>query len=83
MYIPRPIGIRPVIPARNPRELAAEVLALTKMNWNQTRLDGRLPATLRTANQVKSVLRRCDDVKACCCGTGMRFADCSTGGGVR
>ncbi|WP_328625627.1 hypothetical protein OHA88_12970 [Streptomyces sp. NBC_00353] len=59
MYIPRPIGIRPVTPTRNPRELAAEVLALTKMNWNQTRLDGRLPVTLRTANQVKSVLRFC------------------------
>lgn len=59
MYIPRPIGIRPVIAAREPRELAAEVLALTKMNWNQTRLDGRLPVTLRTANQVKSVLRFC------------------------
>jgi hypothetical protein len=57
MYIPRPIGIRPVIAARDPRELAAEVLALTKMNWNQTRLDGRLPVTLRTVNQVKSVLR--------------------------
>ncbi|MEU9246912.1 hypothetical protein [Streptomyces sp. NPDC048385] len=59
MYIPRPIGIRPVAPARDPRELAAEVLALTKMNWKQTRLDGRLPVTLRTANQVKSVLRFC------------------------
>ena len=40
MYIPRPIGIRPVTAARDPRELAAEVLALTTMNWNQTRLDG-------------------------------------------
>jgi hypothetical protein len=59
MYIPRPIGIRPVNPTRNPYGLAAEVLALTKMNWNQTRLDGRLPVTLRTANQVKSVLRFC------------------------
>ncbi|MGN9821837.1 argonaute/piwi family protein [Streptomyces sp. SD11] len=59
MYIPRPIGIRPVSAVRNPREMATEVLALTKMNWNQTRLDGRLPVTLRTANQVKSVLRFC------------------------
>jgi len=59
MYIPHPIGIRPITSAQNPRELAAEVLALTKMNWNQTRLDGRLPVTLRTANQVKSVLRFC------------------------
>jgi hypothetical protein len=64
MYIPCPIGIRPVTPTRNPRELAAEVLALTKMNWNQTRLDGRLPVTLRTANQVKSVLRLCPSDQA-------------------
>jgi hypothetical protein len=29
------------------------------MNWNQTRLDGRMPVTIRTANQVKSILRFC------------------------
>jgi hypothetical protein len=34
-------------------------LALTKMNWNQTRLDGLLPVTLRTADQVRKVLRFC------------------------
>jgi hypothetical protein len=56
---PRPIGIRLVRPTRNPRELAAEGVALAKMNWNQTRLDGRLPVTLRTANQAKSVMRLC------------------------
>ncbi|MFH8691194.1 hypothetical protein ACH4EC_30525 [Streptomyces anulatus] len=50
MYYPRPIGIRPVSPTRNPSELAAEVLAL---------MAGRLPVTLHTANQVKSVLRSC------------------------
>jgi hypothetical protein len=33
---------------------------LSKMNWNQARLDGRLPITLRTAEQVKRVLRFCD-----------------------
>jgi hypothetical protein len=59
MYIPAPIGIRPVSVTRGARDLALETLALTKMNWNQTRLDGRLPVTLRTANQVKAVLRFC------------------------
>jgi hypothetical protein len=29
------------------------------MNWNQTRLDGRLPVTLWTASQVKAILRFC------------------------
>jgi hypothetical protein len=42
---------------RSDRDRAREILALTK--WNQTRPDGRFPVTLRTANQVKSVLRFC------------------------
>jgi hypothetical protein len=57
MYVPQPIGIRPAHPARSARDIGAETLALTKMNWNQTRLDGRDPVTLRTANQVKAILR--------------------------
>ena len=59
MYVPHPIGIRPVTNDRSPKDRGLEILALTKMNWNQTRLDGRLPVTIRTANQVKAVLRLC------------------------
>jgi len=57
MYIPQPIGLRHVAPTQSLEALAVETLALTKMNWNQTRLDGKLPMTLRTARQVKQVLR--------------------------
>jgi hypothetical protein len=57
MYIPQPIGLRHVAPTQSLETLATETLALTKMNWNQTRLDGKLPVTLRTARQVKQVLR--------------------------
>jgi hypothetical protein len=64
MYIPRPLGIRPANALTNPRGQAAELLALTKMNWNQTRLDGREPVTIRTANQVKAVLRFCAQDRA-------------------
>jgi len=60
MYVPHPVGIRPALLTRGPHDLAVELLALTKMNWNQARLDGRLPITLRTAEQVKRVLRFCD-----------------------
>ena len=42
-----------------PREACAETLALIKMNWNQTRLDGQLSVTLRSANKVKAMLRFC------------------------
>ena len=59
MYVPQPIGIRPARPIRSARDTGCETLALTKMNWNQTRLDGRNPVTIRTANQVKAILRFC------------------------
>jgi hypothetical protein len=49
MYVPQPIGIRPARPIRSARDTGSETLALTKMNWNQTRLDGRDPVTIRTA----------------------------------
>ena len=59
MHVPQPIGIRPALRTRSARDTGSEILALTKMNWNQTRLDGRYPVTLRTASQVKAILRFC------------------------
>jgi hypothetical protein len=59
MYVPQPIGIRAARPIRSASDTGCETLALTKMNWNQTRLDGRAPVTIRTANQVKAILRFC------------------------
>ncbi|MDR7253365.1 hypothetical protein J2X46_002350 [Nocardioides sp. BE266] len=57
MYVPRPLGIRLHDTESSPTELADELLALTKMNWNATQLDGRLPITLRTADKVGEILR--------------------------
>jgi hypothetical protein len=57
MYIPTPLAFEVVASDRSPRELADEVLALTKMNWNQTQFDGRLPITLRTARAVGRILK--------------------------
>jgi hypothetical protein len=57
MYIPSPLAFRMVETESSPEHLAEEVLALTKMNWNQTQLDGRLPITLRTADRVGQILR--------------------------
>jgi hypothetical protein len=34
-----------------------ECLALSKMNWNNTRFDRLLPITLRAAKQVGSILK--------------------------
>lgn len=66
MYVPRPLGIHPVRPVSSPADTAAEILALTKMNWNwnQTRLDGQSPVTIRAANQVRAVLRFSDPAQA-------------------
>ncbi|MFZ4138677.1 argonaute/piwi family protein [Streptomyces koyangensis] len=58
MYIPAPLPFRMVETESSPEHLAEELLALTKMNWNQTQLDGRLPITLRTAKTVSYVVRR-------------------------
>ncbi|TFE25096.1 hypothetical protein E0F15_20450 [Frankia sp. B2] len=63
MYVPRPLGIRPAQRSVSSTEIASEILALSKINWNQSRLDGKFPITLQTAEQVKQVLRFCDPEK--------------------
>ena len=57
MYVPRPIALRGAYLERSIREVAEEVLALSKMNWNSTRFDGRVPVTLRTARQVADIIK--------------------------
>jgi hypothetical protein len=57
MYVPDPISIRPVEMHHQPEQLAEEMLALTKLNWNHSQLDGRLPITLRAARKVGDVMR--------------------------
>lgn len=57
MYVPQPIAIRAIDTESSAETLAREVLALTKMNWNQTQMDGRDPITLRTARTVGAILR--------------------------
>ena len=58
MYVPRPIALRPAVRERPLGELASEVLALSKMNWNSTQFDGQLPVSIRTARDVSDIIRR-------------------------
>ena len=58
MYVPRPLGFRAIDTETSPVDLAAELLALTKMNWNATPLDGQQPITIRTAETVADILRQ-------------------------
>lgn len=57
MYVPQPLGMRLHYTETAPEELALELLALTKMNWNATQMDGRWPITIRTADKVGQILR--------------------------
>jgi hypothetical protein len=57
MYIPSPLPFRMVDTESSPEVIGSELLALTKMNWNQTQLDAREPITLRTADRVGEILR--------------------------
>lgn len=57
MRMPRPLMIRRHSLDTPMAEVAKEILALTKMNWNTTQFDGARPIPIRAARQVDKVLR--------------------------
>jgi hypothetical protein len=57
MYVPVPLLVRCQGVDQTPVALAAEILALTKMNWNSSQFDNMEPITLRTAKQVGDILK--------------------------
>ena len=57
LYVPKPLGFRCDRVAETSSFLAQEILALTKMNWNNTQFDGGQPITLRCARQVGHILK--------------------------
>lgn len=61
LYVPVPLLVRCESVEQTQKFLAKEILALTKMNWNNTQFDGSEPVTLRAARQVSAVLRYCDE----------------------
>lgn len=61
MYVPHALPFRPVVHESSPEQIASELLALSKMNWNATQLDGRLPITIRTAESIGSILKHLAD----------------------
>lgn len=56
-YVPRALHIETVATEEAPKHLAQEILALTKMNWNNTQFDSSLPITIKAARQVGSILK--------------------------
>ena len=61
MYIPQPLELRVVRSDQSPAFLAKEILGLTKMNWNNTQLDGKYPITLSCARKVGEIMKYLDD----------------------
>ena len=60
-YPPRSLRIDCSYGNQTPRYLAEEILALTKMNWNNTQFDGSEPITIRAARQVGRILKYTDE----------------------
>jgi hypothetical protein len=57
MYVPHPLDIRIVEADESPSQICREILSLTKMNWNNTQFDGRLPITLQCARRVGEIMK--------------------------
>lgn len=57
MYVPNPLLFRCDHVEQTPKFLAKEVLALSKMNWNDTKFDGSAPITITAAKRVGSILK--------------------------
>lgn len=60
MYVPRPIEYRTIQCDSSPAALGKEILALSKLNWNDTRFDGKYPITLGCARKVGEILKYMD-----------------------
>ena len=56
MYVPRPLSLHVARSEHTPESMAREVLALTKMNWNDTQFDNRDPITIKAARKVGEIL---------------------------
>lgn len=64
LYIPQPIELRIVRSEESPTFIAREVLGLSKMNWNNTQLDGKYPVTLGCARKVGEIMKYLGDADA-------------------
>ena len=59
-YIPSPLEIRLAQYDESPNLICEEILALTKMNWNNTQFDRKFPITIECARKVGEILKYLD-----------------------
>lgn len=57
MYIPSPLEVRLYEHDESPNLICEEILALTKMNWNNTQFDRKWPITIECARNVGEILK--------------------------
>ncbi len=60
-YIPDPLRIRLFKYDESPDVICDEILALTKMNWNNAQFDRKMPITLQCARNVGDILKYLDE----------------------
>lgn len=60
MYVPRTLAFVSADVEQPAKTLAKEILALTKMNWNNTQFDAAYPITIKAARQVGAILKYLD-----------------------
>jgi hypothetical protein len=63
MYVPRALQLRCQALGQPLQHVADEMLALTKMNWNNTQFDNGLPITIAAAGHAGEVLKTFPRVK--------------------
>jgi len=61
LYIPKTLKMRIAYSEQSSKYLATELLALTKMNWNNTQLDNSIPITIKAARQVSEIIKYIDE----------------------
>ncbi len=60
-YVPQTLLIRYYQTDRTQSDIAAEILALTKLNWNKTQFDSFYPITLSGARRIGKIYRWCEN----------------------
>lgn len=64
LYIPQPLLFRCEDVEATPRQIARELLALSKLNWNKTQFDGSEPITVVAARRVGDILKYRDPAES-------------------
>ncbi len=62
-YIPQPLEVRIVQSDESAETICREILALTKMNWNNTQFDGKYPITIQCSRNVGRIMKYLDPEK--------------------